>query len=110
VERRETPHVSASNPIFRARVANLPDRPAGNFLEVDDRVCRNLAGQDDEARRHQRFAGNRALRILGQNGVEDRVGNLISNLVGMSFRYGLRRKKMAAVTDSLRCAPYSFVV
>ena len=84
--------------VLRARVADVPDRRARDFLEVDDGVGGDFAGQHDEAGRDERFAGDAAFRILRQDGVEDGVGNLIGNLVGMSFGYGLRRKQMAAVT------------
>ena len=84
--------------VLRAGVADIADGRARDFLKVDDRVGRNFAGQHDEAGRDQGFTGDAAFRILRQNGVEDRVGNLIGNLVGMSFGYGLRRKEMAAVT------------
>ena len=81
-----------------AGVAHVPDGGARHFLEVDDGVGGDFAGHHDQAGRHQRFAGDAALRILGQDGVEDRIGNLIGNLVGMPFGDRLRRKQMAAVT------------
>ena len=98
VQRREHRARVGVESVLRAGVADIPNRGARDFLEVDDRVGRNLAGHDDEAGGHQRLAGDAAFRVLRQNGVEDRVGNLIGNLVGMSFGYGLRRKEMAAVT------------
>ena len=69
-----------------------------DFLKIDDGVGGDFAGQDDKPGRDERFAGDAALRILREDGVEDRIGNLIGNFVGVSLGYGLRRKQMAAVT------------
>ena len=82
---------------LRARVADVFDRRARDFLEIDDGVGGDFARHHDQAGRDERFAGDTALRILRENGVEDGIGNLIGNLVGMSFGDGLRRKQMAAV-------------
>ena len=84
--------------VLGSRVADVPDCRARDFLKVDDGVGRDFAGHDDQAGRHERFARDAALRILGEDGVENGVGNLIGNLVGMSFGHRLRREQMAAVT------------
>ena len=42
---------------------------------------RDLAGDDDEAGRDQRLAGDAAVRIVREDGVEDGVGDLVGDLV-----------------------------
>ncbi len=41
------------------------------------------------------FAGDAAEGIVGQAGVEDGVGNLVGNFVGVTFSHGFRRKKIS---------------
>ena len=55
---------------------------------------RDLAGDDHQTRRDQRFTGHACRRILGQDGVEHGIGNLVRDLVRMSFGHGLRRKQV----------------
>ncbi len=40
------------------------------------------------------FTGNVGIRVLRNDGVENRVGNLVADFVRMAFRHGLRSKKM----------------
>ena len=76
-----------------ARVADLADPVAREPRNVDVRLGRDLAGDDHEPCRDERLAGNAARRILGEHGVEHRVGDLVGDLVRVAFRDGLGREQ-----------------
>src|SRR5262249_7102697 len=84
--------------VLAAGVADFLDRVAHDVLVVDLGVGRDFAGDEGEAGRDQRFAGNAADGILREDGVENRVRDLIRDLVGMPFGHRLRRKEMTSVT------------
>ena len=67
--------------VLGARVADVGDRLAHEPRDVDVRRRRDLAGDDDEARRDQRLAGDATLGVVGEDGVEDGVGDLVGDLV-----------------------------
>jgi hypothetical protein len=48
-------------------------------------LAADFAGQHDKLGRRQRFAGDARFGILGQEQIDDRVGNLVGHLVGMAF-------------------------
>src|SRR5262249_40379770 len=74
------------------------DRAAHDVLKVDERARGDLAGDDGEAGGDERLACHAADRILRENRVEDRVGNLIGDLVGVAFGDRLRRKQVPSLT------------
>ena len=43
---------------------------------------------------HHGFARHMTLRVGGEDGIENGVGNLIANFVGVSFSYGFRGKQI----------------
>ncbi len=67
------------------RVANPDDRAAHHFLEVDVGRSRDLAGDQHHAGLDQRFAGNARTRVVLENGIEDRIGNLVRNFVRVTL-------------------------
>ena len=69
-------------------VADALDRVARDLDVVDMRVGRDLAGEHDEAGVAQRLGGHARARVLRQYRVENRVGDLIGDLVGVAFRNG----------------------
>ena len=73
-------------------VADVLDGVAGDFLEVDDGLGSDFAGNHHEARVHECFTGDAALRVLREAGVEDGIGNLVGNLVRVSLGHGFRGK------------------
>src|SRR6185503_7224166 len=76
-----------------------PGRPAamlGPALLVIDRLAADLAGEDDAVGRGHRLAGDARLRVLAQEQVDDRIGNLVRDLVGMALGNGLRGEKIIA--------------
>ena len=98
VDRREHGAGFAVEPELAAVVADLVDRRADDLLEVDVGARRDFAGDDSEAGRDERLAGDAADGILGEDGVENRIGNLIGDLVGVSFGDRFRRKQMPSLT------------
>ena len=78
----------------RVHVADVLDGVAGNFLEINNSLGGDFAGNDDETGIHERFAGDAALRVLGEAGVEDGVGNLVGDLVRVAFRNRFGGKKI----------------
>jgi len=66
-------------------VADGRDDTTDQRLEVDIRARSNLAGNDDEARRSEGLAGHAAVGVLFKAGIEDGVGNLVGDFVGMAF-------------------------
>ena len=60
--------------------------------DVDVGVGRDLASDDHEAGRDEGLAGDAALGIVRQDGVEDGVGDLVGDLVGMTLGDRLGRE------------------
>ncbi len=79
-----------------ARVADLRDPLAHEPRDVDVGRGRDLAGDDDEARGDERLARDPSGRILGENGVENRVRDLVGDLVRMPLGHGLRGEREAS--------------
>ena len=70
-------------------IADLANRLADQRLKVHIGLGCNLAGNDDESGAGQRLARDTAQRVLRKAGIENHVGDLISNLVRMTFGHGL---------------------
>jgi hypothetical protein len=74
-----------------ARLLNgLPD----DIPELDVGIGGDLADHKGEAGGDGRLAGHPAKRILGHDGVEDRVGDLVGDLVRMPLGHRLRREEV----------------
>src|SRR5207245_2798904 len=58
--------------------------------DVDVRLRRDLARDDDEPRRDQRLAGTARSRVVREDRIEHRVRDLVGDLVGVALGYGLR--------------------
>ena len=78
--------------VLGARVADVRDRLADDRADVDVRLGRHLARDDHEAGRDERLAGDAALGVVLQDGVEDGVGDLVGDLVGMPLGDRLGRE------------------
>jgi hypothetical protein len=62
-------------------VADLADGAADDIRDVDIGGGGHLAGDHDQAGRHEGLAGDAGVGVLGQHGVEDGVGDLVAHLV-----------------------------
>ena len=80
--------------VLCAVVADLAHGLAHDLRDVHVAVGRDLAHDVHDAGRDRALAGDAAVRVLRQNGVEDRVGHLVADLVGMSLRDGFGCKEM----------------
>ena len=61
-------------------------------LKINICPSTNFSGNHHQPGRGKGFARNPAMRVLFQTGVQNGIGDLVGNLVGMSFCYGLRGK------------------
>src|SRR4051794_21397578 len=75
------------------RVADLGDALAHELRDIDVGLRRDLARDDHETGRDQRLAGNSPARILAEYCVEDGVGDLVGDLVRVTFGDGLGREE-----------------
>ena len=73
-------------------IANAQDRVPGDFGNIYKTGRRYFSHDMDLAGSHYRFTGHPAFRVLFQNCVQDRVRNLIGNLIRMTFRNRFRGK------------------
>jgi hypothetical protein len=71
--------------IERVVVTNRLNDAADQGLEVYVSFGSDFSGDDDEASSSESLAGDAAGRIFRQAGVEDRIGNLVSNFIWVSF-------------------------
>ena len=75
-------------------VADIGDDTADDGLPVDFRLGGDFTGNDNEVGCAESFTSHAALGILSQAGVEDRIGDLIGNFVGMPFGNRFRSKNV----------------
>ncbi len=75
-------------------VADPGDRVAYDAGDVDIRGGRDLTGDDGEAGGDEGLASHPAGGVLLQQGVEDRVRDLVGHLVGMTFGDRLGRERV----------------
>ncbi len=74
---------------LRAVVADVDDDIAHQLLQVDPGAGGHFTGNDGHTGLDQGFAGHAGVLVLGDDGVEHRIGDLIGDLVRMPFGYGL---------------------
>ena len=63
---------------------------------IDHAAATHFTGQYDAVCGGQRFAGDTRFRVLGQEQIDDGVGNLVRHLVGMAFGHGFGGEDEAA--------------
>mgnify|MGYP003345289918 CR=1 FL=1 len=71
----------------RVRVADVLDGLPDDLVVVERRVCRDLAGEDDRIALAEGFTRDPALRVLLEARVENRIRDVVTHLVRMSFRH-----------------------
>ena len=77
-------------------IADIADGLSYDAGDVDIAVGRHLAHDEDHAGRGDRLACNTAVAVKMDDGVEDSVGDLVADLIGMSLCHAFRCKKLAA--------------
>ena len=78
-------------------------RVAHDLRDLDVGLGRDLAGDVDEAGGHHRLDGDAAARVLREHRVEDRVGDLVTDLVRVSLGDGLGREQACGHSGLLGC-------
>ncbi len=75
-------------PFVRTIVTDVLDDVAGDLADVDlvESAAGDFAGVHHEIGRDHRFAGDVRAGIAFEAGVQNRVGNLVRDFVGMAFR------------------------
>jgi hypothetical protein len=69
----------------------------GRLVVGDLRWAAHFTGQNDQICRGQGFAGDPGIvGVGGQEHVDDGIGDLIADFVGMPFGYGFRSKEIVA--------------
>ena len=96
--------------VMGAGVADLADRVADDLLEIGVALRGDLAGDEHHAGRGYRLAGDAALGVLGQQGVEDGVRDLVADFVGVSIGDRFRREEMFAVLTHGRSLLRGFLI
>ena len=77
-------------------VADVADDFADDLLHVDVGLGRDFAGDDGQAGGDHRFAGDAAHGVLGEEGVEHAVGDLVGQLIGMAHADGFAGEEVSA--------------
>ena len=76
-----------------AVVADIPHHVPGDLGDVHVAAGGDLTHDVDQTGGHSGLAGHTGGGVLRQNGVQHRVGDLVADLVGMSFGHGFRSKE-----------------
>ena len=79
--------------VGRGVVADAQDGLADDLRDFDVGVGGDLAGHVDQAGGGQGLHGNPGLGVLGQQGVQDGVADLVTDLVGVAFGHRLGREE-----------------
>ena len=87
-------------------VANLLDCVADNGGKVGIGLGGDLPGDEGEAGGDQGFASHVGIRVLGQDGIQDAVGNLVGDLVRMSLGHGFGTEEIPALGVDHTCPPF----
>ncbi len=77
---------------FRAVVADVDDDVAHQLLQIDPGRSGDFTGNDRHTGLDHGFAGHAGMLVLGDDGVEHRIGDLVGDLVRMPFGHGLGGK------------------
>ena len=83
----------------RVVVADLADGVAHDRLHVAVGLGRHLAEDEDEAGGGRHLDRHAGLRVAREDVVEDGVGDLVAELVGVALGHGLRGEEGVAVRD-----------
>ncbi len=73
-----------------AAVADFLDGFANDLGHIDPSGRGDFSGNDDHTCFGEGFAGDAGLGILSEDVIEDGVGDLVADFIGMTFGHGLR--------------------
>ena len=94
MHRHQNPAALRIEAEIRIVIADFGDGLTNNALNVNDGLAGDFARNDHEARGHQGLAGNAGVSVLRKHRVEDGVGNLVADLIGMSLRHAFGSKQI----------------
>src|SRR5690606_6303329 len=80
---------SAVEANFRAGVADVDDDVADDLFQIDPGAGGDFAGDDGHAGLDQGLTGHAGVFVLGDDGVQYGIGNLVGDLVRVPFGHGL---------------------
>ena len=78
--------------VFGMSITDRADGGANELIVIQFRAGGDFSCDDDEIGLNQGFAGDAAVRVLGEAGIEDCIGDAVADLIGMAFADRLRRK------------------
>ena len=93
VDGRENATRVAVELVLALRVADLLNHATRYALHIDIGLRAHLTGHHDQTRGAEGLTSHLRGGIVAQKFVKNSIGNLIRNLIGMSFRNGLRGKQ-----------------
>ena len=76
--------------IFCTVVTDLTQSIANDTFYINISACGDFTHYENDTCCGACFAGNSCFRVFCQDCVQNGVGDLVTDLVGMSFCYGLR--------------------
>ncbi len=93
-----------------APISNFADGISDERFDLELRLARDLTGNDDQVVLDECLAGDARSRVLCNQRIEHRIGDLITDLIRMTFRNRFRREYVAAchgLNDSSKtgCGP-----
>ena len=80
--------------------ADRSTRHVNQFLAGDRTRAPNFPSQHDMIRRDQRLNAAARLRLRFEKGIDNRIRNAVTNLVGVTFRYGFAGEHEIAAGQS----------
>ena len=89
----DTPQDAPSKPTRRSRIRSR-DLTTHDLGDLDVRLGGHLTGDVDEACCSHRLDSDARAGIRFEQGVEDRIGDTVTDLVGVTFGDGLGREKL----------------
>jgi len=96
--------VSVKN-VFRVGIADGADGGANDSIVVQFGAGGDFTCDDDEVGFYEGFASDATVRVLGEAGIEHRIGDSVADFVGMAFADRLRRKDKVAFHKGGLCHP-----
>ena len=82
------------DPIIGAGVASFGQGVADDLWHVNGGRCRDLAHDDDQSVGHGGLTGHAAHGVVPKNCVQDSVGDLVTELIGVTFGHRLRGQQV----------------
>ena len=89
--------------VFGMGIADGADGRANQGIVVQLGAGGDFSCDDDEVGFHESFAGDAAVRVLGEAGIEHCIGDSVADFVGMAFADRLRRKDKVPFHKGGRC-------